>query len=146
MKNFSSVLNLKPIIVEDYLFYMNTAWLSGFIDADGCFSIRNNYTLTISIGQKTAGILYSIKEKLNCGNVYYDKAGNTFNYAITDLKGIKTLLLYLEKHPLKTTKHTESIIFRKLVQYIELKYHLKNNTNKFKIDHLIKLFKNRNKV
>lgn len=146
MKKFSSILNIEPIIVEDYHFYMNTAWLSGFIDADGCFTIRNNYTLTISISQKTAGILYSIKEKLNCGNVYFDKSGNTFNYAITDLKGIKKLLLYLEKYPLKTTKHIESIIFRKLVYYIELKYHLKNNYNKFKIDHLIKLFKNRNKI
>jgi hypothetical protein len=146
LKNFSAVLNIEPIIVDNYNFDMTTAWLSGFIDADGSFTIRNNYTLTISISQKTSGILYSIKEKLKCGNVYYDKRGNTFNYAITDLKGIKKMLLYLDKNPLKTTKHIESIIFRKLVQYIELKYHYKNSPNKSKIDHLIKLFKNRNKV
>jgi len=146
LKNFSAVLNIEPIIVDNYNFDITTAWLSGFIDADGSFTIRNNYTLTISISQKTSGVLYSIKEKLECGNVYYDKRGNTFNYAITDLKGIKKMLLYLDKNPLKTTKHIESIIFRKLVQYIELKYHYKNSPNKSKIDHLIKLFKNRNKV
>lgn len=146
MKNFSSILNIEPIIINNYNFDIHTAWLSGFIDADGCFTIRNNYTLTISISQKTSGILYSIKEKLNCGNVYYDKGGNTFNYAITDLRGIKIMLLYLEKYPLKTTKYFEYLIFCKLVQYIELKYHYQNNPYKFKIDHLIKFFKNRNKI
>jgi hypothetical protein len=90
--------------------------------------------------------LYTIKGKLQCGNVYYDKKGNTFNYAVTDLKGIKNILSYLDKFPLKTTKHIDSITFRKLVHYIELKYHYKMNPNKPKIDHLIKLFKNRYKV
>jgi len=146
MKNFSSVLFIKSIMVENYNFNINTGWLSGFIDADGCFTIRNNYTLTISINQKTSGILYSIKNKLQCGNVYFDKRGNTFNYAITDLKGIKKILSYLDKFPLKTTKYIESITFRRLVHYIELKYHYKNNPNKIKIDHLIKLFKSRNKI
>jgi len=146
MKNFSSVLFNKSIMVENYNFNINTGWLSGFIDADGCFTIRNNYTLTISINQKTSGILYSIKNKLQCGNVYFDKRGNTFNYAITDLKGIKKILSYLDKFPLKTTKYIESITFRRLVHYIELKYHYKNNPNKIKIDHLIKLFKSRNKI
>jgi len=146
LKNFSTILNIEPILVENYDFDINNAWLSGFIDADGYFSIRNNYTLTLSIGQKTSGILYKIKEKLKCGNVYYDKSGNTYNYAITDLNGIKIILSYLNKYPLKTTKHIDSITFRKLIQYIELKYHYKNNPNKIKIDHLIKLFKNRYKI
>ena len=146
MKKFSSVLNIEPIFIENYNFNINTAWLSGFIDADGCFTIRNNYTLTVSIGQKTIGILLSIKNKLQCGNVYYDKAGNTYNYAITDLKGIKIILGYLEKYPLKTTKHIDFLTFQKLARYIELKYHLKDSPNKIKIDHIIKLFKNRNKI
>jgi LAGLIDADG endonuclease len=139
-------LNIKPIIVENYKFELNSAWLSGFIDADGYFSIRNFYTLTISIGQKTSGILYSIKEKLNCGNVYYDKRGDTYNYVITDLKGIKIMLSYLNQYPLKTSKHIDSIKFRKLVEYKELKYHYKNNLNKPKIDRLVKLFKERYKI
>jgi hypothetical protein len=139
-------LNIKPVIIENYKFELDSAWLSGFIDANGFFSIRNFYTLTISIGQKTSGILYSIKEKLNCGNVYYDKRGNTYNYAVTDIKGIKIMLSYLDKYPLKTSKHIDSIKFRKLVEYKELKYHYKNNLNKPKIDRLIKLFKERYKI
>ena len=139
-------LSIKPIIIKNYEFELDSAWLSGFIDADGYFSIRNLYTLTISIGQKTSGILYSIKEKLNCGNVYYDKKGNTYNYAVTDLKGIKIILSYLSKYPLKTSKHVDSLRFWKLVEYKELKYHYKNNINKPKIDHLVKLFKERYKI
>ena len=140
------ILNIKPIIVNNYDFNLNSAWLSGFIDADGYFSIRNVYTLTISISQKTSSILYSIKEKLNCGNVYLDKRGNTYNYVITDLKGIKIMLMYLSKYPLKTSKYFDYLKFCKLVEYKELKYHYKNNVNKSKIDHLVKLFRDRYKM
>jgi hypothetical protein len=85
-------------------------------------------------------------EKLNCGHVYYDKGGNTFNYAITDLKGIKIMLLYLDKYPLKTTKYGDSLAFRILVKYIELKYHYKSSPYKSIIDDYIKLFKDRYKI
>ena len=81
---------------------MDYAWLAGFIDADGCFTIRNTYTLTLSIGQKTSEILYSIKEKLNCGNVYYDERGDIYVYALIDIKGMKIILEYLSKFQLKT--------------------------------------------
>jgi len=113
-------LYIKPLVVENYEFELNSAWLSGFIDTDGYFSIINFYTLTIPIGQKTSEILYSIKEKLNCGNVYYDKRGNSYNYVITDLKGIKTILSSLNEYLLKTSKHIDSLKYRKLVEYKEL--------------------------
>jgi hypothetical protein len=81
-----------------------------------------------------------------CGNVYYDKNGDKYNYVIRDLRGIKKILLYLNKYPLKTSKYIDSITFNKLVTYMELKYHYKNNPNKKKIDHLIRIFKNRYKT
>lgn len=84
-----SVLNIQTINIINYEFNLNSGWLAGFIFADSYFSIRNHYTLTISIVQKTSGILYSIKEKLNCGHVYYDKSGDTYNLSVTNLKGIK---------------------------------------------------------
>ena len=140
------ILNIEPVIIDNYDFKLDSAWLSGFIDADGCFTIRNAYTLTISIAQKTSGILYSIQNKLNCGNIYYDKKGDTYNYVITDIQGIKIMLEYLSRYPLKTSKRFDFIKFCKLVEYKELKYHYKNNLNKSKIDNLVKLFRNRYKT
>jgi hypothetical protein len=141
-----SVLNVEPILINDYNFNLDSDGLAGFINADGSFTIRNSYTLTISIAQKTSGELYTIKNKLMCGNVYYDKRGNTHNYAVTHLMGIKKLLSYFEKYSLKTSKNIDCIRFRKLVTYIELKYHYKNNPCKNKIDDLIKIFKDSYKI
>jgi LAGLIDADG endonuclease len=144
--NMGKVLNIEPKIINYYDFKLDSAWLSGFLDADGSFTIRNAYTLTISIAQKTPGVLYSIQNKLNCGNVYYDKKGDTYNYAITDIKGIKIMLKYLSTYPLKTSKRFDYIKFCRLVEYKELKYHYKNNLNKPKIDSLVKLFRERYKT
>jgi len=144
--NVGKALNIEPNLVKNYKFDLNSAWLAGFSDADGYVSITNRYTLAISISQKSSGILYSIEDKLSCGRVYYDKGGDTFNYAITDLNGIKRMLLYLEKYPLKTTKYSDSMTFRKLIEYLELKYHHKNSPYKSIIDNYIKLFKDRYKI
>jgi LAGLIDADG endonuclease len=111
------ILNIKPGIINNYDFKLDSAWLAGFINADRCFAIINTYALTLLIGQIIAGILYYIKEKLNCGNVYYDKRGDTYVYAITDIKGMKIILVYLSKFKLKTNKYFDYIKFFKLVEY-----------------------------
>src|SRR5690606_29421078 len=121
------------------------SWFSGFFDAEGYFSIRNKYTLTISVSQKNKEILEEIQTVFSVGNIYYDKSWDGYNYVVTDLQGIKQLLEYFEKFPLKTTKHIDFITMKRLVLFIERGYHLKDNPNNQKIDNLIKIFKNRKK-
>lgn len=47
-------------------------WLAGFFDAESYFSIRNKYTLTLSVGQKDKEILEKIKSSFGVGKIYYD--------------------------------------------------------------------------
>lgn len=137
-------LNIEPIINNKIS--KNNSWFTGFFDAEGYFSIRNNYTLTISVSQKSKEILEEIQKVFGVGNIYYDKSWNGYNYVITDLQGIKTMLAYFEKYPLKTIKHPDFITIRRLVLFIERGYHLKNHPLKYRIDNLIKIFKNRKKI
>ena len=137
-------LNIEPIITNKIS--KNNSWFTGFFDAEGYFSIRNNYTLTISVGQKSKEILEEIQKEFGVGNIYYDKSWNGYNYVITDLQGIKTMFTYFEKYPLKTIKHPDFITIRRLVLFIERGYHLKNHPLKDRIDNLIKIFKNRKKI
>lgn len=136
-------LNIEPI--TNNKISKNNSWFTGFFDAEGYFSIRNNYTLTISVGQKSKEILEEIQKVFGVGNIYYDKSWNGYNYVITDLQGIKTMLAYFERYPLKTIKHPDFITIRRLVLFIERGYHLKNHPLKDRIDNLIKIFKNRKK-
>jgi len=134
-------LNIEPKINNK--FSNNNPWFSGFFDAEGYFSIRNKYTLTISVTQKSKDILENIKNGFGFGNIYYDISWKGYNYVVTDLTNIKLLLKYFEKFPLQTVKHIDYITFKRLVLFIERGYHLKNNPNKSKIDNLIKSFKKR---
>lgn len=137
-------LNIEPI--TNNKISKDNSWFAGFFDAKGYFSIRNNYTLTISVGQKNKEILEEIQKVFGIGHIYYDKSWNGYNYVITDLQGIKTMLAYFEQYPLKTIKHTDFITIKRLVLFIERGYHLKDHLLKYRIDNLIKIFKNRKKI
>ena len=127
---------------------IKSGWLSGFIDAEGYFSIRNKYTLTISISQKNKLILEKIQEVIKIGNIYLDTSNNVYSLVISDLQGIKYLLSYFKQYPLQTSKHIDCVTFRRLVLFIERRYHLdkENSKTKIRIDNLIKKFKNRYKI
>ena len=127
---------------------IKSGWLSGFIDAEGYFSIRNKYTLTISISQKNKLILEKIQEVIKIGNISLDTSNNVHSLVISDLQGIKYLLSYFNQYPLQTSKHIDCVTFRRLVLFIERKYHLdkENSKTKIRIDNLIRKFQNRYKI
>ena len=52
--------------------YINE-WLSGFIEAEGCFSIRKNKSLSFSIGQNNDDYLINIIKIINTFSKYDKK-------------------------------------------------------------------------
>ena len=127
---------------------IKSGWLSGFIDAEGYFSIRNKYTLTISISQKNKLILEKIQEVIKIGNIYLDTSNNVYSLVISDLQGRNYLLTYFPHYLLQTSKHNDCVTFRRLVLFLEIKYDLdtENSNTKIRIDNLIRKFKNRYKI
>jgi len=92
---------MNSFIYNNSIFDFKTnAWFAGFFDGDGSMSIRNEYTLTISIGQKDRDILERIKDSMGYGNIYYDKSWNGHAYSVTDIEGIKFFINYFEQYPL----------------------------------------------
>jgi len=138
------ILHLTPIINNS--FSKDNAWFAGFFDGEGYFSIRNQYTLTLSLSQKDKNILQLICSNFDCGNIYYDKSWNGYSYCITDLNNLKKVLKYFSFFPLLTVKNCDLRTFHRLVLFKERKYHLKESQYKYKIDTLIKVFKNRKKI
>nr|pir hypothetical COI intron protein 361 - Allomyces macrogynus mitochondrion [Allomyces macrogynus] len=138
-------LDIVPI--TDNTFSIDNAWFSGFFDAEGYISVRNKYTLTLSVSQKHKDILEQICTGFGCGNIYYDKSWDGYNYAITKRAESHHILLdYFAKFPLLTVKYVDIITFKQLLHYVELGYHLSKSPYKSKIDHLFTLFRNRKKV
>ncbi len=128
--------NIKKII-------KNTSWLSGLVDAKGLFNIMNKITLTFHISQKNKKILENIKNTLLLGHIKYDKLNNFWIYSITDKEEMRSILEHMKKYPLRTLKANNIITFKRLLMFIDKKYHLEeiNSKNYKKIFNLISLFK-----
>ena len=74
--------------------YFNS-WLSGFIEAEGCFSIRNNYNIkSFSIGQNNDLYLIEyIKNKFNADNKIQLKK---INFYLIEIYKLENLLLIIK--------------------------------------------------
>lgn len=142
--NICKVLNINPI--TNNTFSKDNAWFSGFFDAEGYITVRNKYTLTLSVAQKDRTILEQIQLGFNCGNIHYDKSWDGYNFNTTKRDYNLILLDYFYKFPLLTIKNVDLITFRRLLLFISRKYHHKDSPYKDRIDHLITLFKNRKKI
>lgn len=91
-------------------------WLVGFTDGDGSFSLERQergWRLTYKIEQssRNARILYSIKNKLNCGDVNFEK--DKVFYKVSDLKNLKEKIIPIfDKDPLLTSKYLDFVKFK----------------------------------
>lgn len=114
----------------------NPFWLSGFVDAEGCFSVVVFKSKTSKLGEavKLSFILtqsnrdeYLIKsliEYLGCGNTSLDPRG-TIDFKVTNFSNIKDIIVpFFIKYPLKGNKSLDFTDFCEVVRLMENKSHL----------------------
>lgn len=94
---------------------LQDAWLSGFTDAEGCFSIsitsnsryllKNVIKIRFLLDQKDNVILEKIKDIFGTGKIS-NRSGSkgVFRYTITGFKAVKSVINYFELFPLYTKK------------------------------------------
>lgn len=131
--------NIK-FLKNKYPISLNNGWLSGFIDAEGCFYSRVRKFKNMRLGYKVEQkfiinqkgeyeLFYSLK------NLFYSNANiqeinskidNSIYYKIelSSFLSNKLLLKYLTKFPLKGNKNLNLIIYRRIYGYIDRKEHL----------------------
>jgi LAGLIDADG endonuclease len=96
---------------------LDSAWLSGFIDAEGSFqgSVRSSKTsklkftpkMAFQISQKNKDILYEIRLLFTNKNIglNYDKSWNGWRLCFYSIKTLYSVKSYVNKYKLKTRKH-----------------------------------------
>ena len=116
---------------------LNNAWLSGFIDADGCFSIvirkcATNKTklrldLRLTVAQKEPSLLKPIQALFHAPKLYISKNDSNLHYRLT-LSGYKRLpnvIAYFDTYPTPLgCKLTQYRMFRRCFRLMLLKKHL----------------------
>lgn len=111
-------------------------WLTGFIDAEGCFyvSMVKNYPrpqFLIGLHLRDEEILKSIKNFMGCGTIYEKKKKKSSNYVLYQIsslpdfkKIIKVCTTNTNRCLLKTSKRVNFLKFKQIVRIIEQKRHL----------------------
>ena len=112
---------------------INIAWLIGFLDAEGCFSlhlsINKHVQLQYSIEFKQAthdvSILEQIQGFLNAGNIYPVRSDNSSSAALQVIKvsvlkvrnisDIERIINLINSFPLLTRKHLDFLDFVKAI-------------------------------
>ena len=127
---------------------LKTAWLSGFVEAEGCFSIRlskksTDFRITdqklIIIQTDTHGEIKILKHINNLlqgqGNLYLTKSPNCFRIEIRTLKCHKIVVEYFQHFGLKGKKHIPSFRWW-LIYLMRLDNNLLLEANQKKLERL----------
>lgn len=130
---FNKVYKTNIHCLEDkYELTLNNAWLSGFTDAEGCFTSCTS--VTKSTGQVITTVRYVISQKDDIefskdlagkinGYITHVKSYNGYN-TVVNFGKLNKILLYLKNYPLKTKKFISYKRWLKIYDLVKNKKHL----------------------
>lgn len=115
---------------------LETQWVVGFIDGEGCFFVgclkRNDMALgyqiqpelTVVQHEQDIQVLHGLKEFFKCGSVTRNH-GDRWCWRVKNLQHFLNIILpFFEKHPLKTKRYQEFLVFRDICLKMQNNEHL----------------------
>lgn len=115
---------------------LQTQWIVGFVDGEGCFHIAVNTNSTLTLGyqvlpeftvtqhEKDIKVLYALKTFFGCGVVRVNH-DNRYCYRVRRFHHLRHIIVaFFEKHKLLTQKRVDFEKFRTVLLMMEKKRHL----------------------
>lgn len=120
-------------------------WVVGFVDGEGCFTVgifknpRAQRRLlwqvfpefVVSQGEKSLGTLTYLQEYFQCGSIIKNKRKDNhhedmYKYCVRALDGLDDKIIpFFVENNLKSAKHKDFLIFKKVIGMMRNKDHLK---------------------
>lgn len=116
-------------------FYLNPYYITGFVDAEGCFTtsiykddrMQTKWQVKpifqIALHNKDTKILEAIQRTWGVGKIYKHGKDSSM-YRVSSLKDLKVIINHFDKYPLITKKLGDYILFKQSVEMIASKQHL----------------------
>lgn len=119
---------------------LETQWIVGFVDGEGCFHVQINPVPSLKTGYqvllefvvcqhcRSENVLYALKARFKTGVVRResskkDETGR--QYRVRNATALRTIIVpFFEKHELKTTKRIDFKKFRYILLMMDRKEHL----------------------
>ena len=115
---------------------LNSNWVTGFVDAEGCFYVRIyrskkhktgwgvHLSFEIGLNLRDEDLLLQIKSFFNyAGNIYKNK--NVVHYQVRSINKLtKIIIPHFEKYPLITKKQSDFLLFKEIVKLMNKGEHL----------------------
>ncbi len=113
------------------------AYLSGFVDGEGCFCVSINKSnrhglgweirpsFSVSQNYDRAEVLELLKDSLGCGSIRPDRSDNTLKYevrSVTEL--VEQVLPHFEEYPLISGKRRDYELFAEICRMMRNGEHL----------------------
>ena len=125
--------NIKPSL--------NDSWLSGFTDAEGCFTVSflsnsNAFRLRYRVSQKgdiNLPILSSLILLFNAGSLEAHSKKSNYSYIISGVKACYNIYEYFDNYKLRTKKLNSYLLWKDIHSRIEKKEHLSSKSRQLLI-------------
>lgn len=110
-------------------------WVTGFTDAEGCFSViievsdtlkwRVRTSFEINLHEKDKDILYKIQSFFGVGAIYHRPDRKKSVYRVTNVNYIKDVIIpHFTNYPLISKKHIDFLLWSRVIELILDKEHL----------------------
>ena len=114
---------------------LDSRWVSGFVDGEGCFHVSINKSPKMSIGwqvlpefrivqhERDESVLEKLQKFFNAGQVVTNHDTRK-ELRIRKTQDLRKIVSFFEQHPLQTKKKKDLEIFGKILELMENKKHL----------------------
>ena len=114
---------------------LNTQWVAGFVDGEGCFHVALNRQPKMQLGwqvlpefrvvqhERDLDILHKIQKTLGVGKVTQNH-GDRFEVRVRGLENLKKLITFFKKNELQTSKKENFEKFSQIIEMMESGNHL----------------------
>jgi len=125
----------KNLSIDHHLHKLDPNWVTGFVDAEGCFSIiievsnplkwKVRTSFEINLHEKDKEILYKIQSYFGVGAIYHRPDRKKSVYRVTNVNYLKDVIIpHFTKYPLISKKHIDFLLWSKVIKLILNKDHL----------------------